>query len=114
MAADLIQIPRLESAAYCWSAFFKVDHAENPKSIPKQVRWPLTEWACWRLHHTAHQFSILSHTGPGCVAAANERTLPELIEHFSDKPTRTKPLVRRTLRVGTHKQLPSSGWMAVR
>jgi hypothetical protein len=26
----------------------------------------------------------------------------------------TKPLARRTLRVGTHKQLPSAGWMAVR
>jgi hypothetical protein len=30
------------------------------------------------------QFSVTR--GPGCVRAANERTLPELIEHFSDKP----------------------------
>jgi hypothetical protein len=31
------------------------------------------------------------------------------VGHFSDNPVRTKPLARRTLRVGTDKQLPSSG-----
>jgi hypothetical protein len=33
--------------------------------------------------------------------------------HFYEIPTRSKPLVRRTLRVGTNKQLPCSEWRTI-